>query len=275
MNNITPFRSSPEQEFPEDIAMPELPGRLEHAVQQYKYEQSRCHPDSLNLPPVMTVTDQERSVVQNAITLIDAILRPASSLLLAKWLVWTDMLYAPPLGIEAARDKATAYAFAMKEPVPIGLLTRLNRIILTDLYKKWPAKAEITEFFAPRAREIKRTHSALTAIIEAQSEPPPEVIPQEVREAMSADCSRRVRAAITDKQATPTNKGAGVHGPWQGGSLVHAMPGEAAHRAKELSDGAVLALWEREVANGNQSARPRVDAYRKKMGLKDPSPDAL
>ncbi len=211
------------------LALPTVSRWLADAIQQARnphpdigFERGRLRPG--------TIEEARR-----LLPALDQALRIATGAEWHEWLVPMAVLPNAPTRGEAFRGAVGVIAFALRDTPAIILTPDRQREALRS-FRFWPTPKEIADLLAPTLREIAAKRAAVRRIAETENAPRHDPASEDEREeiraglaALSAELSSRcAEAAERERRETPL--------------------------APRLSDGALLAKYERLAAEGGPGA---------------------
>ncbi len=197
------------------------------------------------IPARPALTRQQVAECERAADAIAWHLRPVSLPHLAAWLAPVNAAVRNP----QSRDDMMARVVALHEmlgDLPGGAFTADTR---RRLRPDWfPSAGEIRAVVEPGARLLTAQHELLLRMVEPVAAEPAAPSYTPPTEAERAAMSAKAHAVMAELRAAATEREAGKRG--------------AAGRALPLSDGALLAHYERLASNGDRAAAFRADAIR-------------
>jgi hypothetical protein len=235
MNDLAPRRSGPA--LP-SLAAPAMSPWLQRAVRDFRSP----HPDA-GPEPVQPVV---RAEAARAAAALEASLRPAT---LDEWRAFLLPILAAvanPPDRNAFSARVAAIAEALRD-IPAGALSADAQRDVMRFNRFFPTPADLEPLLRPRCAERMADLSTLRRIAVAPTEREPEQIAPEARAAMA----ERAHALAAEIRASAE---AQERGP---GGRPRAIP---------ISDGALLAHYERLADGGNMAAAMRAAALRAKLG---------
>lgn len=250
--------------IPAHLPLPELPDAVAlylAAVEEHKRSRSRFYaaaPEDREgmwvgaVPSRPALANSERGACERAAAHLANAMAPVSRQLFRAWLRPINAAVRNPQGEEEFEGRCLAM-HALLDDLPSGCFTSDARRYLPGFF---PSAADIRSAVEPDARKLRQAADALAAAMA----PPREVAPQ-------AEAPRGPRTIEEITAARAKVQEAVAHFRQVAEDRDAARPKAQPVRAVPLSEGALLAQYDRMAREGNAAAGMRAQALRARLGV--------
>lgn len=177
--------------------------------------------------------------------------QPTDPAIVRNWLKALGSLVAGSLSEVEAKARIDAYTPLLATAFPPAAFTPTTLRRVAEGCKFFPSYGEVNALLVPEYRRAVELAAAASAPIARPALTAPEPPPHEGQDPEALEAVRRMVQAFQAERTFTKPAGSAARAP------IKAAP---------VSDGVLLASYEREAANGNAAAQIRVDMLRQKLG---------